>query len=309
MHPRNRHQGRYDFERLIQASPELAVFVAKNKYDDLSVDFSDPLAVKALNRAILKSFYGLFYWDIPAGYLCPPIPGRSDYLHSVADLLASSNNDIIPRGPGVRILDIGVGSSCIYPLIGHHEYDWQFIGSDIDAQALASAKKIVESNESLLDAVELRLQPSALHTLQGVMRSGEVFDATLCNPPFHRSIEEATHGTRRKWKNLDKGDARSPHLNFGGQGSELWCEGGETEFIERMIHESVPFAQSCFWFTTLVSRVSRLDEILTSVTDAGVVDQRIMDMSQGQKKSRLVAWTFLTREQQDEWRMRRWGQS
>ena len=42
-----------------------------------------------LNRAILMHHYGVKSWDIPAGYLCPPIPGRADYIHSVADLLAA----------------------------------------------------------------------------------------------------------------------------------------------------------------------------------------------------------------------------
>ena len=58
-----------------------------------------------LNRALLKADYGIDFWDIPPNYLCPPIPGRVDYIHHLADLLARSNNNEIPRGPQIKALD------------------------------------------------------------------------------------------------------------------------------------------------------------------------------------------------------------
>jgi 23S rRNA (adenine1618-N6)-methyltransferase len=87
LHPRNAHNERYDFDALINSCGELREFVAPNKYGDQSVNFSDPLAVKTLNKALLKHFYGIGYWDLPNSYLCPPIPGRADYIHYIADLL------------------------------------------------------------------------------------------------------------------------------------------------------------------------------------------------------------------------------
>ena len=113
LHPRNRHRSRYDFPALIASCPALAPFVKPNAWGDVSVDFADPAAVKMLNRALLQHFYGIEHWDIPADYLCPPIPGRADYLHHLADLLATSNGGEIPRGKGVAILDVGVGANCI----------------------------------------------------------------------------------------------------------------------------------------------------------------------------------------------------
>jgi hypothetical protein len=64
LHPRNSHRGRYDFGRLVACCPELALFVAINEYGDESIDFSNPSAVKALNRALLKLEYGIEGWDI-----------------------------------------------------------------------------------------------------------------------------------------------------------------------------------------------------------------------------------------------------
>jgi 23S rRNA (adenine1618-N6)-methyltransferase len=119
LHPRNLHQGRYNFKELIQSSPELKRFIIINKFsNEETIDFANPEAVKSLNKAILKYFYKIQDWEIPANYLCPPIPGRADYLHYAADLLSSLNSEIIPRGKNIRILDIGTGANCVYPLIG-----------------------------------------------------------------------------------------------------------------------------------------------------------------------------------------------
>ena len=128
LHARNRHRSRYDFPLLVKEHPELSRFVRVNEYDDESIDFADPAAVRSLNKALLKLYYGITHWDIPENYLCPPIPGRADYIHHVADLLRSCNNSVIPRGTSVTVLDIGVGANCIYPIIGVKEYGWHFVG-------------------------------------------------------------------------------------------------------------------------------------------------------------------------------------
>lgn len=304
LHPRNKHRGRYDFDQLMLASPELAGFVQLNAYHDASIDFANPLAVKALNRALLQQVYDIHDWDIPAHYLCPPIPGRADYLHHLADLLGTAHGGVIPRGAGVRVLDIGVGANVVYPLVGHREYGWHFVGTDIDPVALANAQRILNANGDLIDAIELRLQTSPLAIFQGMMRPDECFDLTLCNPPFHASPHAASAGTRRKWQNLGKGRALdpSPALNFGGQGAELHCAGGEEAFISRMIDDSVQCATRCFWFTTLVSKAASLPGVYRALRKAGALEVKTIDMAQGQKKSRFVAWTFLSPGQQRVWR-------
>lgn len=301
LHPRNPHRGRYDFGRLVACLPELTAFVAKNAYGDETIDFADPSAVRALNRALLALEYGITGWDIPVQYLCPPIPGRADYLHYLADLLADGGE--ILRGPSVRVLDVGVGANCIYPLIGLRSYGWRFVGSDIDKTALANARRIVDAN-GLGGDIELRLQPSRAAILDGVMRADEPFDLTMCNPPFHASPDEATAGTQRKWRNLGKRPGKQPVLNFGGQGAELYCKGGEQAFIGRMAAESAMRPMGCLWYTSLVSKSASLPGVYRALKRAGALEIRTMDMAQGQKKSRIVAWTFLDGRQQAEWRAR-----
>lgn len=315
LHPRSRHRGRYDFRLLVACCPELAAYVSLNAYRDESIDFANPEAVKALNRALLKQVYGIVAWDIPPRYLCPPIPGRADYLHYLADLLGAGNGGEIPRGESVRVLDVGVGANCIYPLIGHREYGWRFVGSDIDPAALACAQGIIGANSGQgkisESAVELRLQPSPTAIFKDVIQVGEVFDLTMCNPPFHISLAAAREGSERKWKNLGRAVARpeTPLLNFGGQGAELFCAGGEEAFVGRMIEESRRLPGCCFWFTTLIAKAASLPVVYRALKKAGVRDTRIIEMAQGQKKSRIVAWTFLDGRQQLSWSRERWGKN
>ncbi|MBI1837735.1 MAG: 23S rRNA (adenine(1618)-N(6))-methyltransferase RlmF [Flavobacteriia bacterium] len=306
LHPRNQHKERYDFIALIKSCPELNEFVKPNIHGDDSIDFADPKAVKWLNKAILKHYYSIENWDIPENYLCPPIPGRADYIHHISDLLRTCNYGKIPTGNKVKCIDIGVGANCVYPIIGTKEYDWIFIGTDIDPVSIESAQKIIDSNKRLQNNIELRLQPVSKDVFKNIMTTDELIDITMCNPPFHSSIEEASKGSARKVKNLAGKKGVKPTLNFGGQNAELFCEGGEERFIGTMIRQSRQFSYSCFWFTTLVSKQSNLKSIEEALKKAEIEEYKIIPMGQGNKISRIVAWTFLTKEQQKIWKNSKW---
>jgi len=324
LHPRNRHRGAYDFPQLILAEPALAPFVAANRHGTPSIDFANPAAVKTLNRALLRYFYGVANWDIPAQYLCPPIPGRADYLHYLADLLAVNNGGVIPQGDSIRVLDIGVGANLVYPLIGQHEYGWQFVGADIDRIAMANAARIVAANVDVGNAIALRWQKTPAQVFAGVIEPEDRFDLTLCNPPFHASLAEAQAGTARKLRGLavsagksagkvatrqvqsPRAQSENPALNFGGQAAELYCAGGEAAFINRMIAESTQFATQVLWFTSLVSKSDSLPGVYRALKQADVRASKTTAMAQGQKQSRFVAWSFLDQEQQIEWRRLQW---
>ncbi|MCP4596561.1 23S rRNA (adenine(1618)-N(6))-methyltransferase RlmF, partial [Neptuniibacter sp.] len=242
LHVRNPHNGSYDFEKLCRVSPELKAFIYQAPNGRDSIKFSDPDAVKALNKALLKAFYQIEFWDLPAGYLCPPIPGRADYIHHLADLLGDANAGAIPQGGNIRGLDIGTGASVIYPILGSRSYGWSFIGSDIDPVSIATAEQISKFNPVLKKKIRCRLQKSQDNIFKGVIPQDERFDFTLCNPPFHASLAEATAGSKRKVRNLSKASGKEMpeklELNFAGQGAELWCKGGEIAFVRKMIKES-----------------------------------------------------------------------
>lgn len=315
LHPRNSHRLGYDFGLLTQKYPELKKFVALNEHHidsshseqaKQTIDFSNPHAVIALNKALLISDYDIQNWDIPENYLCPPIPGRVDYIHYIADLLALHNNGIIPEGENVTILDIGIGANCIYPIVGNSVYGWSFVGTDIDENAIQNCKKIIEANPKLIDAISLQLQTESRFIFKNIITPEDKFAFTICNPPFHNSKDEATKSSIRKVNNLQSRSfeerTKNPILNFGGQNTELWCEGGEIGFIIQMIYESAKYPMQVLWFTTLVSKKENLSRIYKTLSKVSPIEIKTIDLSQGQKISRIVAWTFLSPTQQKNWK-------
>ncbi|WP_373958305.1 23S rRNA (adenine(1618)-N(6))-methyltransferase RlmF [Vibrio gigantis] len=325
LHPRNQHTGRYDFELLVAALPELKEHLIKNPVGEDTINFSEPLAVKLLNKALLAHHYGVKHWDIPAGYLCPPIPGRADYIHRVADILNSDGQGEPYNHASVKALDIGVGANCIYPIIGATEYKWRCTGTDVDSVSIKTANFIAESNANLKGKIRARLQADSESIFKGVIKDNERYDVTICNPPFHSSLEEAEKGSQRKLDNLAANRAKKagqsfkpetnkkpakqnkstkqdkPTLNFGGQKAELWCPGGEAAFIMKMARESQLFATQVLWFTTLISKKDNVDMVRSELGKLRAKQVKVVEMSQGQKVSRFIAWTFMDDEQRQEW--------
>jgi 23S rRNA (adenine1618-N6)-methyltransferase len=290
LHTRNIHKNGYDFPLLIKSCPRLNQYVDKNTHGNLSINFAHPEAVKALNAALLEHHYGVKGWDIPEGALCPPIPGRVDYIHYVADLLAESNE--------VKLLDIGTGANGIYPLLACKTYGWQCVGSDINAQSLENVAEIIGKNSDLKNQFILRLQHDKHHFFEGIIQPGEFFDVTVCNPPFHASEEDALKSSQSKVNNLARNrgegyEMKNTQLNFGGMESELWCNGGEALFLKKMIKESKQFATQVGWFTSLVSKGENVKPLIKLLNKSGAVDVREIEMAQGNKITRVLAWTFV----------------
>ena len=306
MHPRNKNRGRYDLVALIAAYPKLADYLKPNKLGEDSIDFTNPIAVRLLNQALLKHYYGINSWDFPDENLTPPIPGRADYIHYMADLLAEKNFGEIPKGEQIVCYDIGVGASCIYPIIGVSEYGWKFIGSDIDPKSIESANSIVIANPILNDKIECRFQKNPKDAFYGIIGREDQIDLSICNPPFHSSKEEALKGSRRKVKNLSGKEEKNPMLNFSGIGNELVSEGGEYKFIHNMLRESKKYEKNCYWFSTLVSKQSNLKGFYKALEKYEAAQTRTIPMGTGNKSSRILAWTFLSKDAQKEWRESRW---
>lgn len=307
MHPRNLHKGRYDFNLLCQALPELSAFLKQNPKGEKTIDFSDQKAVIALNQALLKVYYNVDHWMVPEGYLCPPIPGRADYIHHLADLLKRFKN-CAEKNARVKVLDIGTGANLIYPILGSQIYGWSFIGSDIDKTALKSARLIREANKNLSPLIKVVEQKQPEHIFAGLIRPGDHYTLTMCNPPFHASQQEADEGSARKWQNLNKqaqpkpmkGKASAlnasvrnpPARNFGGRNNELWCEGGEIAFLRKMARESRNFSEQVEWFTSLVSKKENIRPMKMALKKQGAKTIEVVKMAQGQKISRFIAWQF-----------------
>jgi 23S rRNA (adenine1618-N6)-methyltransferase len=267
-HPRNAFQGSYDMERLCLVYPSLAPFLMTSPYakssnssvtnssdasttpppPHLTIRFDDPLAVRTLNAALLAADYHVTGgWQdlLPPYALTPPIPGRADYVHYAADVLAASwgraleEEDVttattigttdpeetppaqqrrtvphnnVPRGPAVRCLDIGTGASLVYPLLGHAVYGWSFVASEVHNESLVAATAIATAN-GLGDVVDIRRQTKRTRILAGLLNddSNERIAMVLCNPPFYESREAFDKESTRKVQNL----ARAAQRNLG----------------------------------------------------------------------------------------------
>jgi 23S rRNA (adenine1618-N6)-methyltransferase len=279
LHPKNKFIKGYNFDELIKINPKLETYVAKNQFDVITIDFSIPEAVKELNKALLFSYDKISVWDFSDKNLCPPIPGRLDYIHYLSDLISTDST--------IKILDIGTGATCIYPILGVAEYDWNFVASDIDLDSLDTAQDIIEDN-NLGSKIELRQQIDENNILKGILKDEDSFSAVMCNPPFFKSGEEAQGANKRKNRNL----GNNPVRNFSGNNNELWYVGGEKAFLHNYLYESSLFKEKSTWFTSLVSKKENIVSLQKSSAKLGAIDFKVIPMHQGNKVTRIVCWRF-----------------
>jgi len=292
LHPNNKHSRGYDFEKLHVALPSLKEFVFTNKFNTQTLDFANPKAVKSLNTALLKSFYGINSWEFPDENLCPPIPGRVDYIHHLNDLLKASSIT-----SNISILDIGTGATCIYPLLGNAEYNWSFIGTDIDTESLKNAQKIIDAN-NLANKITLIFQDDKNQILTKQTFDTKPFSASMCNPPFYGSQYEAIESNARKLKGLG---IETTARNFSGNQNELWYKGGEKAFLHNYLYQSSLFKTNCFWYSSLVSKKENVASMMASLTKLGATEIKNIPMQQGNKVTRIIAWSFLSKDEQKQW--------
>ncbi len=292
MHPRNRYAKPHDFPALSRIVPELADHLITTPAGRTSLDFTSPAAVRLLNKALLLRDYRLKHWDLPAGNLCPGVPGRLDYIHVIADLLQEARPQVQNKEQEQRVrgLDVGTGASLIYPILGAKEYGWRMVGTDIDATSLRVATAIARFNPGLQQQVIVRRQPDPRAIFNNVILPDEYFHFTMCNPPFFDSPAAAGAAAARKWEKLGKPPADPSSLNFGGQSNELWTQGGEPAFLRRMIRESVAFGQQVGWFTTLVSKKGYLKIAEVEFGRLGIATKKVIGIGQGGKVRRVLGW-------------------
>jgi len=285
LHPRSFHNKPYNFQELSVKTPELKQFIVKNREGIDTILFANPKAVYFLNKALLLHFYNVDYWDIPNQNLIPPIPGRADYIHYLADLLNADGSD------KTTILDIGTGASLVYPLIGTSVYQWNFVATDIEPKSIEIAQEIISKNSHLTSKISLQLQSDTKKVLSGIIAKDDYFDAVMCNPPFFKSKKEAEAQTIRKLKGLDKSRNLKLINNFSGESNELWCNGGELSFVLNYIKESILYKKQVGWFTSLISNEDHLKPLQIQLKKSAK-EIKVVNMVQGNKKSRILAWRF-----------------
>ncbi len=290
MHKRNIHFKGYDLERISSVFPAIRAHLIRNPGGKLTVNFSDPVAVKILNQALLIVDYGLQYWDIPDDYLYPAVPGRADYIHCLADLLYQDKPYHLSKVNNLTILDIGTGANCIYPLLGNKIYNWNFVGSDISDKAIIHARQIILKN-NLESNISIRKQPKQKNIFKHIVKKNDQFWACMCNPPFYKNAHEAQYANQRKNKNLNTA-VKENLRNFGGYKKELVYPGGEVAFIMTMIHESKSYSTNIRWFTCLISNQKSLIPLEKKLNKIKAIDWKTLPLQQGNKKMRILVWKY-----------------
>jgi 23S rRNA A1618 N6-methylase RlmF len=280
----------------------------------------------ALSRSILKKNFQLDLKCIPKGYLCPPIPNRYNYVlwinrHLLEEssgeksgkyFQESSCSNLVRKG-----LDLGTGTSCIYPLLLSHKNfnkdgDWKFLGTDIDPFSIQCAQENVDAN-GLTDTIQLALVPPApdqggwrnipppcgisdpakanTPLVSAMERACQVysdqhvkFDFCMTNPPFYSSTSEATQA--RNGDNRERTDMTN---------NESVYPEGEMGFALDMIYDSFFYKDRITWYSLMLSKKTSLVAVEKELEGAGFRkgSVRKAEFIQGKMVRWGIAWTFL----------------
>jgi 23S rRNA (adenine1618-N6)-methyltransferase len=297
MHPRNFFAAANpDFAALAATHPRLLPYLVETKDGRRTIDFASWDATVELNRALLDTFYGVKHWDVPRGHLCPPAANRANYVHWIEDLLELSrpaSASASAAGPAVVGLDVGVGASCVYPLIGASLNGWRFVGIDVTDVAVASARANAEANVAIRHLIEIRDARTFSLRRRDSARDGSVilpaieederFAFCMCNPPFF-DLDRSASERRRPNRASD----------FGGSDAETACPGGERAFTARIFEDSLLLRDRVHWYTTMCGKketVKHLRRALAS-REARVAAVRTTVFRQGKTARWGVAWSF-----------------
>ncbi|KAI8319012.1 S-adenosyl-L-methionine dependent methyltransferase, partial [Martensiomyces pterosporus] len=276
---------------LASQCPDLSKYLIAQSPTRSTIDFRDPAAVRSLNRALLKAFFGLTV-HLPSDSLCPSVPNRLNYVQWIAENITAE----FAHSP-IWGVDIGTGASCVYPLLGVRVMpQCRFVATDINECSIQAAKQNVESNgldarirvylnknrETKLPLDDPEFPLPALADGQGAGQETVAF--CMCNPPFYESEEER--------KRLGDMKAGAPSLQTGGKNDELYTEGGEAGFLKGLLAESKVLRERVRWYTTMVGKKSTLAVLKAELNAMGVARTKEGKLLQGRTTRWVIAWSF-----------------
>ncbi|XP_032823528.2 RNA N(6)-adenosine-methyltransferase METTL16 isoform X1 [Petromyzon marinus] len=284
MHPRNRYKDKPpDFALLASRNPEFKKHVQTDLSGRVRLNFKEPEAVRALTCALLQEDFGLSI-EIPLERLIPTLPLRLNYIHWVEDLLGSS----LSRDPekSVHGIDIGTGASCIYPLLGATMNGWHFLATEVDNVCFTYATQNVARN-GLQGLVRVMKVPQKTLLVEALNEDPELaYDFCVCNPPFFANQQEA-YGVN------SRNSHRPPpsSVNTGGA-TEIMAEGGELEFVRKIIHDSLQLQKRIRWYTCMLGKKCSLAPLKEELRRCGVPRTTTTTFCQGRTMRWALAWSF-----------------
>ncbi|XP_023015508.2 U6 small nuclear RNA (adenine-(43)-N(6))-methyltransferase [Leptinotarsa decemlineata] len=278
MHPRNIYKSPPDFKQLALEFPDFRQYVKQDITGKVTLDFKDIKALRSLSCTLLKKDFDLSV-NIPLNKLIPTIPLRLNYILWLEDLLS-----FIKTEEQVRGIDIGTGASCVYPLLAARKNNWFMLATEVDEASATIARSNVEENKLLNLITVLKVEKDCL--LQEVVHDEE-YDFCMCNPPFFGSTQELHPSF--KSRNLSR---PKPKNSFCASVNEVVVQGGEIDFITRLINESKQLGKKVKIYTTMMGHKRSLPQLKKLLREAKVCSFKDTEFCQGNTTRWGLAWTF-----------------
>lgn len=291
MHPRNIYRTRTNFKELAIEFPEFRQHANQDVSGKVTIDFTNPEALRALTTSLLKRDFDLNV-NIPSNHLVPTLPSRLNYIHWLEDILAILPSDCTPPGDVIRGIDIGTGVACIYPLLGFTMNKWHFLATEVDEEAFTSASRNVATNQLEGFITVVRPSDTSSPLLNAVNCQPDPEDDTytfsMCNPPFFADEHEANPVT--KGRNPSK---RTPPRSCNAANSaESITSGGEVEFVSALITDSIQLGSRIGIYSTLLGKKSSLATVKGMLVEKGIKNFVTTEFCQGKTMRWGIAWTF-----------------
>ncbi|KAJ6658268.1 hypothetical protein lerEdw1_020540 [Lerista edwardsae] len=113
-----------------------------------------------------------------------------------------------------------------------------------------------------------------------------IYDFCMCNPPFFANQLEA--------KGVNSRNPRRPppsSVNTGGI-TEIMAEGGELEFVKRIIHDSLQLKKRLRWYSCMLGKKCTLAPLKKELRIHGVPKVTHTEFCQGRTMRWALAWSF-----------------
>ena len=195
----------------------------------------------------------------------------------------------------MRVLDVGCGASCVYPLIGCRlRRGWGFVATEVDVRSVECARENVRAN-GLGERVDVRLVGGGDGGVLDVLAEHEevgVVDVVMMNPPFYESEEKMRESAEKK--------KRKPNSACTGVKVEMVWEGaegevgGEVGFVGRLIVESAveENRMRVQWCSAMLGHLSSVPILIGRLRDKGCDNYAVTEFVQGETRRWCVAWSW-----------------
>ena len=269
-----------DFLTLIKEFPELKKYILKQNEDnegEFQFDWSNNELSLLMDKSILNYYFNIKYYDIPKGFLIPPIPSRINYINLINSIITKLIKDIDIKN--IIGIDIGTGANIIYPILGYSIYKWKFICTEINKEAYNNAKLILQKN-NLENNINIIKQNNKDNIFISILNRENKYIFSMCNPPYYNYENEI--------KLEDK--KRDNEYNF----DEIYYKNGEYGFFQRYFEESICYKNNVFLYTILIGKKINAENIydkLSSYSDI-IKIYNMQKILTGNNVRYIIYWSF-----------------